>query len=118
MDFDPHTLHLILQRIEQQMRCPQCGKKVPIDFASLKMAAKEFVLLQLKCVTCNAYIVLHASLKGVAELEENKNASENASSSLILKEEELDVLRAAIEQKGGSFSELFAASEEKPSDVA
>ncbi len=113
MEFDPHTLHVILQRIEQQMRCPQCGKKVPVDFASLKLAAKEFVLLQLKCVSCNAYIVLHASLKGAEELDHNLDVSQNASSTMSLKEDELEVLRAAIQQKQGSFTSLFEPKDAK-----
>lgn len=109
MEFDPHTLHLILQKIEQQMRCPQCGKNVPVDFASLKMAAKDFVILQLRCQQCNAYIVLHASLKGQEVKEEQKklDGSLNVSSTLSLKDDEISVLRTAIEQSGGSLSALF-----------
>ncbi len=113
MEFDPHTLHLILQKIEQQMRCPQCGKKVSIDFASLKMAAKDFVILQLKCNQCNAYIVLHASLKGTAAEAENETADANlnASSTLTLKDDEIEVLRDALEKSGGSLSGLFSKEE-------
>lgn len=110
MEFDPHTLHAILRKIEQQMRCPQCGKKVPVDFASLKMAAKDFVILQLRCSQCAAYIVLHASLKGAEEhaAAETPDASMNASSTLTLKEDELQVLRSALEQSGGSFASIFS----------
>lgn len=110
MEFDPHTLHAILRKIEQQMRCPQCGKKIPVDFASLKMAAKDFVILQLRCQQCSAYIVLHASLKGAAEEAEKEaaDASLNASSALSLKDDEVEVLRSALEKSGGSLSALFA----------
>lgn len=109
MEFDPHTLHAILRKIEQQMRCPQCGKKVPVDFASLKMAAKDFVILQLRCQQCSAYIVLHASLKGAAEeaAKESADSGMNASSALTLKDNELETLRAALEKSGGSLSALF-----------
>lgn len=113
MEFDPHTIHLILQKIEQQMRCPQCGKKVSIDFASLKMASKDFVILQLKCHQCNAYIVLHASLKGTAaEAESTEDTNMNASSTLMLKDDELATLREALEKNGGSFSAMFSKPEE------
>lgn len=113
MEYDPHTLHVILQKIEQQMRCPQCGKKVPVDFAALKMAAKDFVILQLRCPQCSAYIVLHASLKGTTEVELKEDASMNASSTLTLKDDEVEVLRSALEKSGGSLSALFEKDEKE-----
>jgi hypothetical protein len=110
MEMDPHTLQHIIRRIEQQMRCPQCGKRVPVDFASVRMASDDFMLLQLKCDTCDAYIVLHASLQGADALA-NKAIKEdgmlNASSSLQLKDTELSSLRNALEASGGSFEKLF-----------
>ncbi len=109
MDFDPHTLQQIIQRIYQQMRCPQCGKRVPVDFTSVRMAADDFMLLQLKCETCDAYIVLHASLQGTENM--NAGAKEgsmvNESSTLSMKEEEVAMLRDALSASGGSFQELF-----------
>lgn len=114
MEFDPHTLHQILQRIKQQMRCPQCGEKVPVDFASVRLSGDDFLLLQLKCEVCDAYIVLHASLQGAgkpAAAKEETVASgplgQNASSTICLKEGEVEVLRGALEQSGGSFARLF-----------
>jgi hypothetical protein len=90
MEFDPHTLHQIIQRIQQQMRCPQCGEKIPVDFASVRLTGDDFVLLQLKCEVCDAYIVLHASLQGMKapqqEAKEEKESGLNASSALTLKE--------------------------------
>src|SRR5262245_30111077 len=56
MDIDPHTLQQIIQRIYQQMRCPQCSKRVPVDFSSVRLASDDFLLLQLKCDTCDAFI--------------------------------------------------------------
>jgi hypothetical protein len=109
MELDPHTLQQIIQRIYQQMRCPQCGKRVPVDFASIRIAADDFMLLQLKCETCDAYIVLHASLQGTQHLSasEAKDATVNESSALYLKEGEVDALRQALEQAGGSFEQMF-----------
>jgi hypothetical protein len=110
MEFDPHTLQQIIQRIYQQMRCPQCGKRVPVDFTSIRMAADDFMLLQLRCDTCDAYIVLHASLQGAEKLlppvaEDEKMV--NASSALHLKEGEVDTLRSALAECNGSFEQLF-----------
>jgi hypothetical protein len=48
MELDPHTLQQIIQRIYQQMRCPQCGKRIPVDFTSVRLAGDDFMLLQLK----------------------------------------------------------------------
>jgi hypothetical protein len=110
MDFDPHTLQQIIQRIYQQMRCPQCGKRVPVDLGSIRLASDEFMLLQLRCDTCDAYIVLHASLQGAEHVTQKPQAGEgivNASSALHLKEAEVDMLRDALGECGGSFEELF-----------
>ena len=109
MDLDPHTLQQIIQRIYQQMRCPQCGKRVPVDFTSVRMASEEFMLLQLKCETCDAYIVLHASLQGAEHLQPKTSANQmvNASSALHLKDEEVATLREALGQCDGSFEKLF-----------
>lgn len=109
MDMDPHTFQQIIRRIEQQMRCPQCGKRVPVDFPSVRMAADDFMLLQLKCDTCDAYIVLHAALQGAKTSKEAVTDGEfmNASSSLELKDEELKMLRSGLQECGGSFEKLF-----------
>ncbi len=111
MEFDPHTLHQIMQRIQQQMRCPQCGEKIPVDFASVRLTGDDFVLLQLKCEVCDAYIVLHASLQGMkngqATLKDEKEAGLNASSSLCLKDTDVETLRNAISGSGGSFESMF-----------
>ena len=110
MDLDPHTLQQIIQRIYQQMRCPQCGKRVPVDFASVRMTGDDFMLLQLKCDTCDAYIVLHASLQGaqkIASQAKQEDVLVNASSTLHLKDEEVATLREALSHAGGSFEKLF-----------
>ncbi|HLD32369.1 MAG TPA: hypothetical protein VJB10_02145 [Candidatus Peribacteraceae bacterium] len=110
MDIDPHTLQQILQRIYQQMRCPQCGKRVPVDFSSVRVMADQAMLLQLKCDMCNAYIVLHASLQGVEALSAQpykEDITANVSTSLELNKEELAMLRKGLTEAGGSFEELF-----------
>lgn len=109
MELDPHTLQQIIRRIEQQMRCPQCGKRVPVDFTSVRMAGDDFMLLQLKCETCDAYIVLHASLQGAERLgiTSKDDATVNASSALNLKDKEVDMLREALRRSNGSFERLF-----------
>jgi len=109
MEIDPHTLQQILLRIQKQMRCPQCGKKVPVDFAAVRVVANESMLLQLKCEGCNAFIVLHASLQGADNLnpEEEKDVLANASSVLQVSEKEAKMLENSLEQCGGSFEQLF-----------
>lgn len=116
MDLDPHTLHQIIQRIQQQMRCPQCGGKVPVEVGSVRLTGEDFMLLQLKCASCEAYIVLHASLQGMKSRKEGDAGSKgvNASSHLCVDVEELTVLRDTIAGAGGSFSQLFSAPSDKP----
>jgi len=110
MELDPHTLQQILLRIRQQMRCPQCGKQVLVDFSSVRVVGENAMLLQLKCDTCNAFIVLHASLQGIDKLGARTfeaDGRKNASSSLQLSEDEMGMLRQALDQSGGSFEHLF-----------
>ncbi len=111
MNLDPHSLQQIIQRIYQQMRCPQCGKRIPVDFASVRMASDDFMLLQLKCDTCEAYIVLHASLQGAQKAaiagKQGDDVTVNASSALHLKDGEVAALRDAVAEAGGSFEKLF-----------
>jgi len=110
MEIDPHTLQQILQRIYQQMRCPQCGKRVPVDFSSVRVVADGAMLLQLKCDMCDAYIVLHASLQGVEKmgaLPYKEDITANASTSLEFNKEELAMLRQGLNESGGSFENLF-----------
>ena len=114
MEMDPHTFQQIIRRIEQQMRCPQCGKRIPVDFPSVRMAADDFMLLQLKCDTCNAYIVLQASLQGIQKIAAVPSAGQdcmNASSTLLRKEDEVKLLQEALEQHGGSFEKMFSKPE-------
>ena len=123
MEIDPHTLQMILTRIRQQMRCPQCGKAVLVDFSSVRVVSDRAMLLQLKCETCAAFIVLHASLQGVEKLGAQPfqpDSRQNASSSLRLSESELKILRQALDESGGSFDQLFRkyGVEGQPSDLS
>lgn len=110
MELDPHTLQQILDRIKQQMRCPQCGKNVPVDFSSVQVVSDDAMLLQLKCDSCNAFIVLHASLQGVEHIQaqqEEEDGTVNVSSTMQISKQEMDTLQQALEQSGGSFEKLF-----------
>jgi hypothetical protein len=116
MDIDPHTLQQILDRIKQQMRCPQCGKHVPVNFSSVRVMSDNALLLQLKCDSCNAFIVLHASLQGVDQISDevfnDEEGTTNASSTLQMSEDEMKMLNAALEESGGSFGKLFEKYDE------
>ena len=123
MNFDPHTIQTILQKIEQQMRCPQCGKRVPVNFNDLKLIAGNALVLQLRCNDCDTHIVLQASLQGKTAKEVFKNTlsdeSVNASSALSINPTELETLRSAVAESGGSFKQLFKSddSSSTPTDV-
>ena len=107
MDVNPHTLNQILNRIREQMRCPQCGTGVKVDFPSVKIAGEDFMLLQLKCESCTAFIVLHVNLKGQPQAKVIMNPTLNASSSLSLTEGEMKTLRGALKKYDGSFEKMF-----------
>ena len=110
MDFNPHSLHQILTRIREQMRCPQCGTRVPVDFPAIKLAGDSFMLLQLKCESCTAFIVLHVNLAEQVQKEnltDEQSALLNASSTLSLSEDEMKTLRSALRSCEGSFEKLF-----------
>lgn len=111
MDFNPHSLHQILSRIHEQMRCPQCGTRMPVDFPAVKLAGDSFMLLQLKCESCTAFIVLHVNIaeQTVTALIDGQNALLNASSTLTLSEDDINTLRSALGTYEGSFQNLFEA---------
>lgn len=111
MDIDPHTLQQILEKIEQQIRCPQCGERVPITFHSVKVVASDVMLLQLQCGKCTAYIVLQASLKGVESLSAPpyaKNECANVSTGMASYEDDVRKVQLSLQQADGSFTRIFA----------
>ncbi len=110
MDFNPHSLHQILLRIRDQMRCPQCGTRVQVDFPSIKIAGDDFMLLQLKCESCAAFIVLHVNLTEKNKIADNvivDDGRKNASSQLTLDESEMTTLQNALTAYDGSFEKMF-----------
>ena len=116
MDYDPHTIHTIIQRIEQQLRCPQCSRKVPVDWQAIRLAGDDFVLLQLKCDSCDAYIVLHASCPGVREGESQQDAKLrmlNASSLLTRSDTEITKIRESLMKADGSFERMFGGGKHR-----
>jgi hypothetical protein len=118
MEFDPHTLQQILHRIYQQMRCPQCGKKVPVDLGSIQVVSEEAMLLQLRCEDCNAYIVLQASLQGIDALTAppyEANETANASSDLQINRGDLETVRHTLSDVNGSFKDFFETQQQKQS---
>jgi hypothetical protein len=117
MDFNPHSLHQILTRIREQMRCPQCGTRVDVDFPSIKLASDEFMLLQLKCESCSAFIVLQVNLTQRSEEKSVVKPQEflNASSTLSLSDSEMQTLRSALDACDGSFQKLFAGLDKSES---
>lgn len=113
MELDPHTVQQILQKIYQQMRCPQCGSKVPVDLRNIRLVSDGSMLLQLKCDGCDSHIVLQASLQGLDkfgappyEVDETRNAS----TSLEDHKQDLVQIRQVL-GSGKSFSELFGQNE-------
>jgi len=121
MEIDPHTIQQILTKVRDQLRCPQCRKRVDVSMESLKVMGDDFAVMQLKCMTCDACIMLHASLSNV-ELKqgkvtgeivlepaskENSDNTKNASTNLILDPEEINSLRKHLKECGGSFMKMF-----------
>jgi hypothetical protein len=115
MDLSPHSLHMILNRIREQMRCPQCGTPVPVDFPAIKIAGDDFMLLQLCCASCSAFIVLHVNLADKSAKQPASRPLMNASSTLSLTEQEMTTLRSALKKYDGSFEKLFHAVEKDAS---
>lgn len=108
MEMTPHSLHAILSRIREQMRCPQCGSPVSVDFPSVKIAADDFMLLQLKCHSCSSFIVLHVNLRSEGASDVSGVLGKyNASSSMSLTDDEMKTLKMALSNAGGSFEKLF-----------
>ncbi len=107
MDYNPHSLHQILTRIREQMRCPQCGTRVLVDFPAIKIASDDFILLQLKCESCNAFIILHVNITEARQAAGEHDGKRNASSTMHLDEKEMAMLRSALVESGGSFETLF-----------
>lgn len=116
MEINPHVLHQIVSRIQEQVRCPQCGTPIPISLAAVKMAVDDFMLLQLKCGSCSTFIVLNVNMhsEAVRQLQDDVTTMKNVSSTISLSEDEMSALRAALEKSEGSFETLFAKGSTSP----
>lgn len=111
MDYDPHTIHAIIQRIQQQLRCPQCSRKIPVDWQAIRLTGDDFVLLQLRCDSCDAYIVLHAVCRAGEAPQDAKLRMLNASSLLARSDVEVERIREALARTDGSFERMFGEGE-------
>lgn len=120
MEIDPHTIQQILEKVRSQLRCPQCTKRVPVTLETLKIMGDAFAVFQLKCSTCDAYILLHATIRSFDPAKQrvpavgvpSSSAQRNFSTTLEIDPKELQALRECIKSAGGRFSVLF---EEDPS---
>ncbi|MEQ1849683.1 MAG: hypothetical protein ABL890_03785 [Candidatus Peribacteraceae bacterium] len=110
MEFNPHSLNQILLRIRDQMRCPQCGTGVQVDFPAIKLASDNFMILELKCDACMSFIVLHVNMLG-KNTDDMSNSElflgESAMPSMTLSEDEMGTLRSALQSYEGSFEKMF-----------
>jgi hypothetical protein len=130
MHIDPHTVHALLEKVRSQLRCPQCTKKVEVQIQSLKVIGDSFAVFQLHCKTCEAHILLYATLRIVAVgsskqtttapveqilaspslegvKEDGERVHKNYSTTLELEEKELLALRHALKETEGNFTEIF-----------
>ncbi len=129
MHLDPHTVHALLEKVRSQLRCPQCMKKVEVQMPSLKVIGDSFAVFQLHCRTCEAHILLYATLRTVLAggskggmppieqvivsstlenvREDGERVHKNYSTTLELEEKELLALRHALKETGGNFTEVF-----------
>ena len=126
MDIDPHTIQQLLEKIRSHLRCPQCTRKVTMPFESLKVMGQQFAVFQLACEACTAHIFLHATLRlgtavvtavprSLRPLDVARNSGQagqtgqapSTALSVTLDPQELEALRQALRDAGGSFSMLF-----------
>ena len=133
MEIDPHTIQQLLTKVREQLRCPQCRKRVDVTLESLRVVGDDFAVLQLKCDVCDAYIMLYATISAkmaalpAPKLEEIQNTIEesqrrssranargseeevakNFSTQLLIDADDLEILRKALKEANGSFLSLF-----------
>ena len=106
MDIDPHTIQQILTRIREQLRCPQCRKRMEVSLESLKVLGENFVVMQMQCGTCDAHIMLHATIAMKKE-SEDPESGKNASTKLMVDIDDIKELEKSIQKSNGSFTKLF-----------
>ena len=87
------------------MRCPQCASSVPVNFASIKVTGDDFLLLEVRCKHCSAFMVLHVGIQERGP--SSTQALQNASSQLSITDDELLTLKDALAKGEGSFGKMF-----------
>ncbi|MBT3835395.1 hypothetical protein HOF56_04085 [Candidatus Peribacteria bacterium] len=111
MEIDPHTIQQILTKVREQLKCPQCRKKVDVTMESLKVVGDGFSVMQLKCEVCDAHIMLYANMaSGTLSFSppyEDHKVGQNASSSMAIHDVDVNQIKDSISKSGGSFMNLF-----------
>lgn len=106
MEIDPHTIQMIITKVQDQLRCPQCRKKMEVNLESLKVLGSGVAVMQMQCPACDAHIMLHTSISTVPS-DDPKDAVRNASSKLTVDIDEIKTIKDGIEKAEGSFTKMF-----------
>lgn len=106
MDIDPHTIQQILMTVREQLRCPQCRKRIDVRLDALKVLNNQFAVIQAKCPSCSAHIMLHASIV----VGTGADAMKNASSRITVEIDEVKEIERGLQKYNGSFTKLFGNS--------
>jgi hypothetical protein len=111
MEIDPHTIQQILTKVREQLKCPQCKKRVDVTMESLKVVGDDFSVMQLKCEVCDAHIMLYANMaSGTLSFNPpyaDQKIGQNASSSMTMHDVDLEKIKDSIKKSDGSFMNLF-----------
>ncbi len=114
MDLTPHALNTILETVRDQVRCPQCGSRIPINFQSVKVTGDDFMILEIKCGSCSAFMVLQINTKAGALADvTNVPSFTNVSSTLTVAEADLTALKESLKESGGSFEKMFGEKDKR-----
>ena len=109
MNIDPHTVQQIITRIREQLRCPQCRKRMEVNWESVKVLGEDFVVMQMQCLTCDAHIMLHASLSTVPQPSAESGTGKNVSTKLMVDIDEITEMKKSLQKSNGSFTKLFGS---------
>lgn len=106
MEIDPHTIQVIITKVQDQLRCPQCRKKMEVDLESLKVLGSGLAVMQMQCPACDAHIMLHTSISRI-QPDDPVESTRNASSKITVDIDEIKTIREGIKESNGSFSKMF-----------
>ena len=109
MEIDPHTIQMIISKVQDQLRCPQCRKKMEVNLESLKVLGGALAVMQMQCPACDAHIMLHTSISRVPS-NDPKDVGRNASSRLTVDIDEIKTIKEGIKKAEGSFTKMFDLS--------